>query len=116
MNFCDFIEDGIFSPTLIAAALKTTESEMASTLGLGQSAFSRAKRLRAKKTQTRLRHMLEILSRANHSTSSLIESYVWYRTEPIVGFGGQTASSLVREGNADYVHEYFERKWVGGHA
>lgn len=116
MNFYDFIEDGIFSPTLISEALQTTESEIASILGLGQSAFSRAERLRAKKTQTRLRHMVEILNRADYFTGSLIESYTWYRTEPIVGFGDQTASSLVREGHADYVLDYFDRKQAGGYA
>ena len=116
MNFHDFIEDGIFSPTLISEALQTTESEMASTLGLGQSAFSRTERWRAKKTQTRLRHMLEILNAAADFTDSLIASYAWYRSKPIVGFGDHTASSLVREGHADYVLSYFERIRAGGYA
>ena len=116
MNFCDFIEEGIFSPVLIADALQTAESEMASTLGLGQSALSRSERWRAKKTQTQLRHMLEILSAANDFTDSLIASYAWYRSKPIVGFGEHTAGSLVREGHADYVLDYFEHIRAGGYA
>ena len=116
MNFCDFIEDGIFSPTLISEALQTTKSEMASTLGLGQSALSRTERWRAKKTQTRLRHILEILSAATDFTDSLIASYAWYRSKPIIGFGAHTASSLVREGHADYVLDHFERIRAGGYA
>lgn len=116
MNFQDFIEEGIFSPALIADALQTTESEMASTLGLGQSALSRTERWRTKKTQTRLRHMLEILSAANDFTDSLIASYAWYRSKPIIGFGGHTASSLVRKGHVDYVLDYFEHIRAGGYA
>ncbi len=42
MRLQDFVEDEVFSPTLIAGALWTTTSEIASTLGLGQDAFSRA--------------------------------------------------------------------------
>ena len=116
MEIHAFVEEGIFSPKLISDALLTTRSEIAKTLGLAQDAFSRAERLRAKKTQTRLREMLEILSRANQFTDSLLASYAWYRAEPIIGFGGHTASSLVREGNADYVHEYFDRVQAGGYA
>lgn len=116
MEIQTFIEDGVFSPKLISASLLTTKSEIAKTLGLAQDVFSRAERLRAHKTQTRLREMLEILIRANQFTDSFLAAYAWYRTEPIVGFGGDTASSLVREGHADYVHEYFDRKQAGGYA
>ena len=111
-----FIEDGFFSPKLISDALLTTKAEIAKTLGLAQDVFSRTERLRAKKTQTRLREMLEILSRANRFTDSLLASYAWYRAEPIIGFGGSTASSLVREGHADYVHAYFDQIQAGGYA
>ena len=62
MRLQEFVEDEVFSPTLIAGALWTTKSEIASTLGLGQDAFSRAARVRARKIQTRLREMLEISS------------------------------------------------------
>ena len=55
----ELVEDQVFSPTLIAGALRTTKSEIASTLGLGRDAFSRASRVRARKTQTRLREMNE---------------------------------------------------------
>ena len=116
MEIRAFIKEGVFSPKLISDALFTTRSEIAKTLGLAQDAFSRTERLRAKKTQTRLREMLEILSRANQYTGSLLVSYAWYRSEPIIGFGGRTASSLVREGHADYVHDHFDRIQAGGYA
>ena len=44
MRLQEFVEDEVFSPTLIAGALWTTKSEIASTLGLGQDARSPAPR------------------------------------------------------------------------
>ena len=39
MRLQEFVEDEVFSPTLIAGALWTTKSEIASTLGLGRTRF-----------------------------------------------------------------------------
>ena len=50
MQFQKFMDDQVFSPALIAAALRTTKSEIAGTLGLGKDAFSRTSRVRARKT------------------------------------------------------------------
>ncbi|MDE0220274.1 MAG: hypothetical protein OXJ90_13495 [Spirochaetaceae bacterium] len=55
----EFVEDEVFSPTLIAGALWTTKTEIVSTLGLGQGRVFRATRVRARKTQPRLREMME---------------------------------------------------------
>ena len=70
MRFHEFVEDQVFSPTLVADALRTTKSEIAGTLGLGKDAFTRASRVRARKTQIRLRQMLEILNRVEEETGS----------------------------------------------
>ncbi len=116
MQFREFVEDKIFSPTLIAEALRTTKSEIAGTLGLGKDAFSRATRIRARKTQTRLREMLEILNRVEAETGSPIGAYAWFRAEPLPGFGGMTPDQLVRDGRADHVHAYLDRVMAGGYA
>ena len=70
MQFKEFVEDRVFSPTLVADALHTTQAEIAGTLGLGRDAFSCASQIRAQKTQTRLRQMLEILHRIEAQTGS----------------------------------------------
>ena len=61
MQLQQVLEDQAFSPTLIAGALRTTKAEIAGTLGLSRDALSRSTRIRARKTQTRLREMVEIL-------------------------------------------------------
>ncbi len=116
MQFQEFVENQVFSPTLIADSLRTTRSEIAGTLGLGKDAFTRASRVRARKTQTRLRQMLEILNRIETVTGSPLAAYAWFRAEPLPGFGGATADLLVREGRADHVHAYLDRIMAGGYA
>ena len=116
MRFQEFVENQAFSPVLIADALRTTRSEIASTLGLGRDAFSRASRIRARKTQVRLRQMLEILNRVEAATGSPLAAYAWFRAEPLRGFGGVTADQLLREGKADQVHAYLDRIMAGGYA
>lgn len=116
MRFEEFVEDRAFSPALVADALRTTKSEIAVTLGLGRDAFTRASRIRARKTQTRLRQMLEILNRVEGATGSPLAAYAWFRAEPLPGFGGLTPDRLVREGRADEVHAYLDRIAAGGYA
>ena len=116
MQFQEFVENQVFSPTLIADALRTTKSEIAGTLGLGKDAFTRASRVRARKTQVRLRQMLEILNRVEAATGSAIAAYAWFRSESLPGFGGATPDQLVRQGEADHVHAYLDRIVAGGYA
>ncbi len=116
MQFQQFMDDQVFSPTLIAAALRTTKAEIAGTLGLGKDAFSRSSRVRARKTQVRLRQMMELLNRVEAATGSLLAAYAWFRGEPLPGFAGATPDLLVREGRADDVHAYLDRIMAGGYA
>jgi len=116
MRFQEFIADDAFSPALVADALRTTKSEIAGTLGLGKDAFTRASRVRARKTQVRLRQMLEILNRVEAVTGSPLAAYAWFRAEPLPGFGGATPDQLVREDRAEHVHAYLDRVMAGGYA
>ena len=116
MRFQEFVDDQVFSPALIADALRTTKSGIAGTLGLGKDAFTRVSRIRARKTQVRLRQMLEILHRVEAATGSPLAAYAWFRAEPLPGFGGATPDALVREGRADHVHAYLDRIMAGGYA
>ena len=111
----EFAEDQVFSPVPIAVALRTTKSELAGTLGLGRDAFSRASRIRARKTQVRLRQMLEILNRVEAEICSALAAYAWFRAAPLPGFGGATPALLLREGKADDVHAYLDRIKAGGY-
>ena len=116
MLMIEVVEDQVFSPDHVAKALRTTKAEIAATLGLGQDAFSRPSRIRATKTQTRLRQMLEILNRVAPQAGGDLAAYAWFRSEPLPGFGGMTPDQLVRDGRADHVHAYLNRIMAGGYA
>ena len=117
MELQEFVQDQVFSPTLIAGALRTTKTEIASTLGLGQDAFSRPARVRAPKTQTRLREMVEILCRVQaHTGCATLVAYAWFRSEPLPGLNCMTPDQLVRRGKAAYVHAYLDQIVAGGYA
>ncbi len=116
MQFRNLTEDKVFSPPLIAEALRTTRLEMAQTLGLSQDALSRRQRICSCKTQTRLREMLEILNRVEAQNGSLLGAYAWFRSEPLPGFGGITPDQLVSQGKAGQVHAYLDRVMAGGYA
>ncbi len=115
MLFQDFVEDEVLSPVLISDALRTTKAEIAGTLGLGPDVLSRASRLRERKTQVRLRQLLEVLHRVEAETGSLITAYAWFRAEPLQGFGGATPALLLRHGKANQVHAYLDRIMAGGY-
>ena len=116
MRFQDFVEDEVGSPTLVAEALRATESEIAGTLGRGKDALTCASRGRARKTQVRLRQMLEILNRVEAATGSTLAAYAWFRAEPLPGFGGAAPDRLLREGRAEHVHANLDRIMAGGYA
>lgn len=116
MQVEQFVEDQVFSPALVAEELRTSEREIARTLGLGGEAFSCASCIRAPKSQQRLREMLEILHRVEGVIGSSLMAYAWFRDKPLPGFGDSTADSLVREGKADYVHAYLDHVRDGGYA
>ena len=107
----------MFSPARIAGALRTTKAEIADTLGLSRDALSRTARIRATKTQTRLREMVEILHRVEGYTGSPpLVAYAWFRSEALPGFAGLTPDQLVRQGKAALVHAHLDRIMAGGYA
>ena len=116
MQIQAFIQDDQFSPALIASALRTTQAEIADTLGLPRDALSRKARVRAPRTQNRLRQMLEIMRRVAEHNGSALLAYAWFRSEPLPGFGGMTPQALVREGHANWVHDYLDDIESGGYA
>lgn len=69
-----------------------------------------------RKTQMRLRRMLEILNRVDAELGSERVAYAWFRSEPLPGFAGMTACQLVRGGKADMVHAYLDQVLEGGYA
>jgi hypothetical protein len=66
--------------------------------------------------QTRVREMLEIVTRISAWAGGKEQAFAWYRAEPIPAFGSRTAESLVKEGKAAAVRDYLDHVAIGGFA
>lgn len=116
MALTQYADDGFFAPRKMAAAYRTTTEEIARTAGLGKDAVQRKERVRADKTQRRLREMAEVLNKVEPRFGSALMAYAWYRSEPLSGFSGHTAMQLVRSGRAEEVLDYIDAVDAGVHA
>lgn len=112
----EFIEDGLFSATALATALRTTKAELADTLGLSVQSLSKPDRVGAPKVQTRLREFAEVMARMAPYNDGLLGAYAWFRSYPLEGCGGLTAAELTREGEADVVAFWIDDALDGGYA
>jgi hypothetical protein len=100
----------------VADAFGMSKSQLAETVGLGHEAFYKQARERAPKTQSRVREMLEIISRVSKWAGGERQAMAWYRAQPIAAFGGRTAESLVKSGEATALRDYLDHVALGGYA
>lgn len=108
MALAQYADNGLFAPSKIADAFRTTKDEVARSAGLGRDAVQRLERLRSHKTQSRLREMMEIINKVEPRFGSGMMAFAWYRSEPLPGFSGATAMALVQQGKASEVLEYID--------
>ncbi|MEQ8404692.1 MAG: hypothetical protein RKE49_06305 [Oceanicaulis sp.] len=116
MDFQSLTEHGLISPDKLAALLRTTKAEIGGTLGLSAQALSRKDRVRAARVQSRLRHLLELVNTMEPVIGSPLLAYAWYRSEPIIGFGGRTPERIVKDGEIDALRAHIQRRLQGGYA
>jgi hypothetical protein len=60
--------------------------------------------------------ILEIVNRVAPWAGGESQAMVWYQTESIPAFGGRTAESLVKDGQAAAVWDYLDQIADGGYA
>jgi Antitoxin Xre/MbcA/ParS C-terminal toxin-binding domain len=100
----------------VADAFSLTKFQLADILGLARETLYKPSRANAPKTQARMREMLEILSFVEEWAGGKLQALAWYRAQPLVGFGGRTAESLVKSGHASAVRDHLDRIALGGFA
>ena len=116
MPLVDYADQGLLAPARIAAAWRTTSTEVAASAGLGRDAVQRRERVASDRVQSRLRQMVEIVNKVEPRFGSALMAYAWYRSEPLPGLGGRTAMQMVREGRADAVLDLIDAVDAGIHA
>jgi antitoxin Xre/MbcA/ParS-like protein len=107
---------GLLVPDRVADALGLSTGQLAETIGLKREVLYKAARVRAPKTQARMKEMLEIISRVSDWAGGKDQAMAWYRAQPIPAFGGRTAESLVKSGQASALRDYLDHIAMGGFA
>jgi hypothetical protein len=107
---------GFVTVEKVAATFGMSKGQLAETIGLSREALYKLARLEAPKTQSRLKEMLEIVSRISDWAGGKSQAMAWYRAQPIAAFGGRTAESLVKEGQAGALRDYLDHIALGGFA
>lgn len=108
--------NGGISVDRVADGFGMSKSQLAETVGLSRETIYKSARSRTIKTQSRLREMLEIISRVQDWAGGKEQAMAWYRAQPIPAFGDRTAEALVREGKAGAVRDYLDHLALGGFA
>jgi hypothetical protein len=107
---------GVVTVEKVAATFGMSKGQLAETIGLSREALYKLARVEAPKTQSRLKEMLEIVSRVSDWAGGKEQAMAWYRAQPIAAFGGRTAESLVKEGQAGALRDYLDHIALGGFA
>ena len=108
--------DGTVAVDQLIKDLHISKAELAAASGLSRDAVSKTARLKSRRTQKRLGEVVEIINRVLPWTGSVQAAFAWYRSQPLPGFGDQTAEDLVKAGRAEAVRRYLSRIAVGGYA
>ncbi|MFN3547949.1 MAG: MbcA/ParS/Xre antitoxin family protein [Mesorhizobium sp.] len=113
----DFSDDtGLILVDRVIAGFGMSKTQLAETAGIASDSLVKSARNRARKTQSRLREMLEIVGRVDAWAGGPQQAMSWYRAQPIPAFGGRTAEALVKEGRAVAVRDYLDHVALGGFA
>ena len=109
-------EAGVLAIDQVADSFGLSKGQLAETVGLHRETLYKADRVRAPKTQARVREMLEIVGRIAGWAGGPVQAMAWYRAQPIPAFGNRTAESLVKAGQAGAVRDYLDHIALGGFA
>lgn len=109
-------QKGLVTVEKVAATFGMSKGQLAETIGLSREALYKLARLEAPKTQSRLKEMLEIVSRVSGWAGGKVQAMAWYRAQPIAAFGGRTAEALVKDGQAGALRDYLDHIALGGFA
>jgi len=98
----------------IAQLLGVTLSELAGLVGVARNTLAAG--AGARKADAALSPLVRILAMAGEMAGGDERAAIWFKHQPIPGWGGKTAYDLVREGRADKVLAYLEAVRSGVYA
>jgi hypothetical protein len=116
MQVTEFMEDGLIEPNKLAKKLRISKGELENTLGLPAHTLSEPVRASSEDVQTSLQNLLKILITVLPITGTLEIAFAWYRSEPIVGFGGRSPEQILKDGEYEAFSARLRRQYEGGYS
>lgn len=105
--FLDGVRDGdMIAPRRLAARLHVPMTGLARMARLNRNTL--AAKAKSPAVQAKLGEIARIIARAADLTGDEGRAIIWFRHQPIVGFGGKTAENLVEDGHAEAVMWHLE--------
>jgi hypothetical protein len=108
--------DGLIDPDRLCSMFLISSSELMVAIGLGRPDASLPAEWTSPAVQVRLSEVTQIIERVLPWCGSPQQAFAWFRSQPIPGFGGQTAEDLVCAGRVAHVASHLERIAAGGFA
>ncbi|WP_019832892.1 antitoxin Xre/MbcA/ParS toxin-binding domain-containing protein [Sphingomonas sp. PR090111-T3T-6A] len=111
-SFLDTIRDGdMIAPRLMAERLRVPMTQLSRIAHVNRNTL--ADRPGSPSVQAKLGQIARIITRAAELSGDEGRAIIWFRHQPIPGFGNRTAEELVEAGEADAVIEDLERMAEG---
>lgn len=116
IDAAQFMEAGrpYLSSRLLAETLGVTLSELAVLAGVSRNTLSA--KAAARKLDVALSPLVRILVLASEMTGETGRAVIWFKHQPIPGWGGKTGYDLVREKKVEKVIAYLEAVRAGVYA
>ena len=105
---------GALSPQRLATVLHVGMAELAELVGASRATL--AKRPVTPAADRALSPLARILAMAADMAGSMDRATIWFKHQPIPGWGGKTARDLVASGDAQAVLDYLEASRSGVYA
>lgn len=105
-NFLVTVSEGnLIAPKRLAERLCVPMTGLAKLAHLNRNSLAKPQ---SPIVQQRLGEIARIIAKAAELAEDEGQAIIWFRHQPIVGFGGKTAEQLVEEGHADAVIWHLE--------
>ena len=109
-------DSGVVVVDRLVDRLGMSKQQFGAMIGVSGETLQKKARAEAPKTQERVKEAVEIIDRVQGWAGGELQAAAWYKSQPIPAFGGRTAESLVKSGQAGALRDYLDHLALGGFA
>lgn len=109
-------DSGLIVVDHVIDRLGMTKEQFGRMIGVSAETLRKSARAGSPRTQARMREAVEIIDRVRDWAGGEAQATAWYKSQPIPAFGGRTAESIVKSGQASSLRDYLDHLAMGGFA